>query len=431
MHVDGFRFDLAATLARELHEVDRLSAFFDLIQQDPDRQSGQADRRTVGRRRGRLSGRQLSRRCGPSGTASTATRCATTGAAPIRRSAEFANRLSGSPDLYASNGRRPSASVNFVTAHDGFTLRDLVSYNDKHNEANGEDNRDGESHNRSWNHGVEGPTDDPAIIALRARQQRNFLATLLLSQGVPMLLAGDEIGRTQRRQQQRLLPGQRDVLDRLGERRPRPAAISPCQLLAFRRAHPVFPPPPLVRGPSAARRRTSATSRGSRRPGRRCRTQDWSVGFAKSLMVFLNGKRDPEPRAARRGDRRRHLPALLQRALRAAAVHAARRDVSGRAGAASSTRPIPICGADDRCHARRADARVEDRSMVVLQLESAEADDAGIALAPTAERAVITRRSSRMMAHNPAAFGLYPSMQALHFGAEALRARGSGKPTSR
>ena len=121
--------------------------------------------------------------------------------------AELAYRLTGSSDLYQHNGRRPYASINFVTAHDGFTLRDLVSYNQKHNEANGENNRDGENHNNSWNYGVEGPTDNPEINALRARQQRNMLATLLLSQGVPMILAGDECGRTQQRQQQRLLPG--------------------------------------------------------------------------------------------------------------------------------------------------------------------------------------------------------------------------------
>src|SRR6185295_2324427 len=110
---------------------------------------------------------------------------------------EFASRLTGSSDLYEATGRRPSASINFFTAHDGFTLADLVSYNEKHNEANGEDNRDGESHNRSWNCGTEGPTDDPGVISLRARQQRNFMATLCLSQGIPMILAGDEIGRTQ------------------------------------------------------------------------------------------------------------------------------------------------------------------------------------------------------------------------------------------
>ena len=197
MHVDGFRFDLAATLARELHDVDRLSAFFDIIQQDPvisqvkliaepwdvgegGYQVGQLPAAVVGverqvpRHRARLLARARTQTLG-----------------------DFANRFTGSSDLYATTGRRPSASINFITAHDGFTLRDLVSYNDKHNEANGEENNDGESHNRSWNCGAEGPTDDPEVNGLRARQQRNFLATLFLSQGIPMLLGGDEIGRTQ------------------------------------------------------------------------------------------------------------------------------------------------------------------------------------------------------------------------------------------
>ncbi|HET7725930.1 MAG TPA: glycogen debranching protein GlgX [Candidatus Limnocylindrales bacterium] len=197
MHVDGFRFDLASALARELHEVDRLSAFFDLIQQDPIVSQVKliAEPWDVGEGgyqvgnfptlwsewngRYRDSVRDFWR--GEPGTLG-----------------DLAYRLTGSSDLYERTGRRPYASVNFVTAHDGFTLADLVSYNEKHNEANGEDNRDGESHNRSWNCGVEGPTDDPAILGLRRRQQRNFLATLLFSQGVPMLLGGDEIGRTQR-----------------------------------------------------------------------------------------------------------------------------------------------------------------------------------------------------------------------------------------
>jgi len=197
MHVDGFRFDLAAALARELHAVDRLSAFFDLIQQDPVISQVKliAEPWDVGEGgyqvgnfptlwsewngRYRDSVRDFWR--GEPGTLG-----------------DLAYRLTGSSDLYEGTGRRPHASVNFVTAHDGFTLADLVSYNEKHNEANGEGNRDGESHNRSWNCGVEGPTDDPVIAGLRRRQQRNFLATLLLSQGVPMLLGGDEIGRTQR-----------------------------------------------------------------------------------------------------------------------------------------------------------------------------------------------------------------------------------------
>jgi isoamylase len=196
MHVDGFRFDLASALARELHAVDRLGAFFDIIQQDPiisqvkliaepwDLGEGgyqvgnfpvlwtewNGRYRDCIRRFWKGEGRQV---------------------------AEFATRLAGSSDLYEHGGRRPHASINFVTAHDGFTLQDLVSYNTKHNDANGESNRDGTDDNISWNCGVEGPTDDPAIIALREKQKRNFMATLLLSQGVPMICGGDEIGRTQ------------------------------------------------------------------------------------------------------------------------------------------------------------------------------------------------------------------------------------------
>jgi len=196
MHVDGFRFDLASSLARELHAVDRLGAFFDIIHQDPVLSQVKliAEPWDLGE-----GGYQV-------------------GNFPVlwaEWNAEFRDtvrrfwkgdgglvgslgyRLTGSSDLYGREGRSPYASINFITAHDGFTLSDLVSYNDKHNEANGEENRDGHDNNLSWNCGVEGPTDDPAILALRARQQRNFLATLILSQGVPMLLAGDEMGRTQ------------------------------------------------------------------------------------------------------------------------------------------------------------------------------------------------------------------------------------------
>jgi isoamylase len=196
MRVDGFRFDLAATLARELHEVDRLSAFFDIIHQDPI-----------------LSGVKLIAEpwdLGPGGYQ--------VGNFPVlwtewngkyrdavrsfwrgdrHAMAEFGYRLTGSSDLYGDDGRRPTASINFITAHDGFTLNDLVSYEQKHNEANGEGNRDGHDHNLSSNHGAEGRTDDPAIVETRERQKRNFIATLLCSQGVPMLLGGDEIGRTQ------------------------------------------------------------------------------------------------------------------------------------------------------------------------------------------------------------------------------------------
>jgi glycogen operon protein len=196
MHIDGFRFDLAATLARELHEVDKLGAFFDIIHQDPVLSQVKliAEPWDVGEGgyqvgnfpagwyewNGRYRDLVRSFWKGDRGTLS-----------------ELATRFLGSSDLYEQSGRRPYASVNFVTAHDGFTLQDLVSYNEKHNEANGDNNTDGDSHNRSWNCGVEGPTTDPAIKALRARQKRNFMATLLLSQGVPMICGGDELSHTQ------------------------------------------------------------------------------------------------------------------------------------------------------------------------------------------------------------------------------------------
>jgi isoamylase len=197
MHVDGFRFDLASALARELWEVDRLSSFFDIIHQDPVLSEVKliAEPWDIGPGGYQVGNfpvlwtewngkyRDSVRRFwkGSGGTIG-----------------ELASRLAGSSDLYSHSGRRPSASLNFITAHDGFTLRDLVSCNQKHNEANGEENRDGTNDNESWNCGVEGPTDDPVVNALRGQQQRNFLATLLLSQGVPMLLAGDEFGQTQR-----------------------------------------------------------------------------------------------------------------------------------------------------------------------------------------------------------------------------------------
>jgi isoamylase len=196
MHVDGFRFDLASTLARELYDVDRLSAFFDIIHQDPTLASVKliAEPWDIGDG-GYQVGNFPVRWCEWNGKYRDTVRDFWRGEGGTL--AEFANRLTGSADLYQDDGRKPYASVNFVTAHDGFTLRDLVSYNEKHNEANGEDNRDGESHNRSWNCGAEGATDDAAVNELRGRQSRNFLTTLFLSQGIPMLLAGDEMGRTQ------------------------------------------------------------------------------------------------------------------------------------------------------------------------------------------------------------------------------------------
>ncbi|MBC9734280.1 glycogen debranching protein GlgX [Nocardioides marmotae] len=195
MHVDGFRFDLASTLAREFYEVDRLATFFELVQQDPVVSQVKliAEPWDIGPGGYQVGGfpPQWSEW---NGAYRDTVRDFWRGEPAL---GEFASRLAGSSDLYEHSGRRPFASINFVTAHDGFTLRDLVSYNEKHNDANGEDNNDGESHNRSWNHGVEGPTDDPEVLTARAREQRNFLATLLLSQGVPMLLHGDEMSRTQ------------------------------------------------------------------------------------------------------------------------------------------------------------------------------------------------------------------------------------------
>ena len=196
MHVDGFRFDLASALARGLHEVDRLGAFFDLIQQDPvvSRVKLIAEPWDVGDG-GYQVGNFPPLWSEWNGKYRDWIRDYWRG--EPRSLPELGSRITGSSDLYQQGGRFPHASINFLTAHDGFTLRDLVSYNEKHNEANGEDNRDGESHNRSWNCGAEGPTDDPAINAIRRRQERNFLATMFLSQGVPMLLGGDELGRTQ------------------------------------------------------------------------------------------------------------------------------------------------------------------------------------------------------------------------------------------
>jgi isoamylase len=195
MHVDGFRFDLAAALAREFYDVDRLATFFELVQQDPIVSQVKliAEPWDVGPG-GYQVGNFPPQWTEWNGSYRDTVRDFWRGEPSL---GEFVSRLSGSSDLYEHSGRRPVASINFVTAHDGFTLRDLVSYNEKHNEANGENSNDGESHNRSWNHGAEGPTEDPEIQQARAREQRNFIATLLLSQGVPMLLHGDELGRTQ------------------------------------------------------------------------------------------------------------------------------------------------------------------------------------------------------------------------------------------
>jgi len=292
MHVDGFRFDLAATLAREFHEVDRLATFFDLIQQDPvvNRVKLIAEPWDIGEG-GYQVGNFPALWSEWNGRYRDTVRDFWRGE-PATVS-EFASRLTGSSDLYQNDTRRPVASVNFVTAHDGFTLRDLVSYNEKHNDANGENNADGESHNRSWNCGAEGDTDDPAVLTCRAVQQRNLLATLFLSQGLPMLLAGDEMGRTQRGNNNAYC--QDNEISWVGWQ---PVDVDLLDytrwLIAFRREHPNF------------RRRRWFQGRAIRgtqdigwfRPdGRAMTNKDWDVWHARTLGVFMNGSANQSPDA--------------------------------------------------------------------------------------------------------------------------------------
>ncbi|RXF67483.1 glycogen debranching protein GlgX [Arcticibacter tournemirensis] len=287
MHVDGFRFDLASTLARELHEVDRLGSFFDIIHQDPTISQVKliAEPWDIGE-----GGYQVGKF--PPGWAEwngkyrDCLRDYWRGANSML--AEFAERFTGSSDLYKDDYRSPTASINFITAHDGFTLHDLVSYNEKHNEANGEDNNDGESHNRSWNCGAEGPTDDQLIIELRNRQKRNFLTSLFLSQGVPMLVAGDEISRTQNGNNNAYCQdnetswlnwpeADKELLDFTRK------------LIHLRKKHPAF------------RRRRWFTGQRIKGiglediawflpNGTEMPDENWNHDFAKSLGVFLNGK---------------------------------------------------------------------------------------------------------------------------------------------
>ena len=340
MHVDGFRFDLASTLAREFYDVDRLSTFFDLVQQDPVISQVKliAEPWDVGpggyqvgnfpplwsewNGKYRDTVRDFWR--GEPGTLG-----------------EFASRLTGSSDLYQADGRRPFASINFVTAHDGFTLADLVSYNDKHNDANGEGGNDGESHNRSWNCGVEGPTDDAAVLDLRARQQRNFITTLLLSQGVPMLLHGDELGRTQR--------GNNNVYCQDSEiswvdwsLAGKNAGLTgfTAGVLALRQGHPVF----RRRRFFAGRPIRAAAARAHRAAGHRLvhpvRSADDRAGLGLRVRQVRGGlpqrRRHHRGRQPRRAGHRRLVPALSQRALRGHRGHPAgagvRRAVGDRGG---------------------------------------------------------------------------------------------------
>lgn len=287
MHIDGFRFDLAATLARELHEVNRLSAFFDIIYQDPVISQVKliAEPWDIGE-----GGYQVGKF--PPGWAEwngkfrDAIRDYWIGADSML--GEFAQRFTGSPDLYQDDYRRPTASINFITAHDGFTLNDLVSYNEKHNEANGEGNNDGENHNRSWNCGAEGPTDDPGINALRSRQKRNLLATLLLSQGVPMLVAGDEFGRTQQGNNNAYCQDNEiswlnwDALDN-------DLLEFTRRLIHFRKEHPAFRRRKWFQGQPIKGKGLEDIA-WFLPEGDEMSDENWNHDFAKSLGVFLNGK---------------------------------------------------------------------------------------------------------------------------------------------
>ncbi|MER5301211.1 glycogen debranching protein GlgX [Streptomyces lasiicapitis] len=300
MHVDGFRFDLAAALARQFHEVDRLSSFFDLVQQDPVVSQVKliAEPWDVGEggyqvgnfpplwaewnREYRDTVRDLWHGRG-------------------LHPASLPDRLTGSADIYQDDGRRPLASINFVTCHDGFTLHDLVAYNDKHNDANGEDNQDGESHNRSWNCGVEGESDDPDVLALRARQIRNFVATLMLSQGVPMLSHGDEFARTQGGNNNAYC--QDNELTWMDWRRRDDGLLEFTRAMVWlRRNHPVFRRRRFFHGRPVEGTHDELSDISWFTPeGEEMTGEDWGAAQARALTVFLNGNAISEP--GERGER--------------------------------------------------------------------------------------------------------------------------------
>jgi glycogen operon protein len=284
MHVDGFRFDLAATLARELHDVDRLSAFFDIIQQDPVISQVKliAEPWDVGEG-GYQVGNFPPLWSEWNGKFRDTVRDYWRGT--DQTLGELANRLTGSSDLYEMTGRRPYASINFVTAHDGFTLRDLVSYNEKHNDDGGTDD------NRSWNCGAEGPSDDPGVNALRARQQRNFLTTLLLSIGVPMICGGDELGRTQ--QGNNNAYSQDNEISWYDWEHVDDGLLAfASRIVHFRHEHPCFQRRRWFVG--RALRGADVSDVGwFKADGELMTEEDWNTGFARTLGVFLNGKAIP------------------------------------------------------------------------------------------------------------------------------------------
>ncbi|HVV22667.1 MAG TPA: glycogen debranching protein GlgX [Pseudonocardiaceae bacterium] len=294
MHVDGFRFDLAAALAREFYDVDRLATFFDLVQQDPVVSQVKliAEPWDVG-----PGGYQVGN-FPPLWTEWNGKYRDTVRDFWRGESAtlgEFASRITGSSDLYQHDGRRPFASINFVTAHDGFTLNDLVSYNEKHNEANGEGGRDGSDDNRSWNCGVEGPTDDPEILELRRRQRRNLLATMLLSQGVPMILHGDEIGRSQGGNNNAYCQdGELSWVDWASVKENRELLEFVTDLTAFRKEHPVFRRRRFFAGKPIARDEELRDISWFTPSGEEMTEQNWDDGFGKAIIVFLNGEGIPD-----------------------------------------------------------------------------------------------------------------------------------------
>ncbi|MEU0884271.1 glycogen debranching protein GlgX [Lentzea sp. NPDC005914] len=294
MHVDGFRFDLAATLAREFYDVDRLATFFEVVQQDPVVSQVKliAEPWDVG-----PGGYQVGN-FPPlwtewNGQFRDTVRDFWRGEQATL--GEFASRITGSSDLYQDDGRRPYASINFVTAHDGFTLNDLVSYNEKHNEANGENNQDGESHNRSWNCGVEGPTDDEEVLALRARQRRNLMATMLLSQGVPMIVNGDEFGRTQHGNNNAYCQDNEvswvdwSLLETNAELVEFTAALA-----RFRKAHPVFRRKRFFAGRPIRKGEELRDIAWFTPSGEEMTEQNWGDDFGKCVVTFLNGEGIPD-----------------------------------------------------------------------------------------------------------------------------------------
>lgn len=288
MHVDGFRFDLASALARELHEVDRLGAFFDIIQQDPviSQVKLVAEPWDLGE-----GGYQVGNF--PIGWAEWNDKYRDTMRAYWKGDGgligEFAQRFTGSSDLYGTSGRNPNASINFITAHDGFTLHDLVSYDNKHNEANHEDNRDGTDNNLSWNSGAEGATDDPAIKALRAIRKRNFLTTLLFSQGVPMLLSGDEIGHSQSGNNNAYCQdSELSWLDWNLDDEKRDMLEFVERVIRLRRSHPVFRKRHFFQG-RPIRGKDVKDIMWLSPEGSEMSDEEWNHSFARSLGVYLSG----------------------------------------------------------------------------------------------------------------------------------------------